>query len=193
MVMTKGLVVCSACKGTLAVSSAKSRKAKLPTLQCCNYSRGSCHTSHSVVVPRLEKAVINGLKEACKEKSFTISPERKTITTDLPDYDKLIAIEERKLERAKTAYLSEIDTIEQYAENKKAITANIEKLNGLKNKTSQLLPKSPNEFAEKVLSVVEYIEKDDVTPQAKNEALRTIIDKIVYNKAEESVAIYFYE
>ena len=37
-----------------------------------------------------------------------------------------------------------------------------------------------------------YLENDEVSLEAKNEALRTIIDKVVYDKATENVAIYFY-
>ena len=44
-----------------------------------------------------------------------------------------------------------------------------------------------------MLEVVEFIERDDVTPTAKNEALRTIIEKLVYEKAKGNLAIYFHD
>jgi hypothetical protein len=40
---------------------------------------------------------------------------------------------------------------------------------------------------------LEYLQDDKVSLEAKNEALRTIVDKVVYDKAAENVAIYFYE
>jgi len=98
-------------------------------MQCCNYAKGSCTVSHSVVMPKIVNALIEGLEQVIETKQFVIVPKapKKTDTATV-DFDKLIAIEERKLERAKQAFLAEIDTIEQYAKNKEEITARI---NGL--------------------------------------------------------------
>lgn len=191
-IMTKGLVRCSSCGGTLATSRAKSGKAQTPTVQCCNYSRGSCHVSHSVTVPRLESSIITALKQSVTERIFAVSPEKKkSLVPNAPDYDKLIAIEERRLERAKAAYLSEVDTIEQYAENKKVITARIEELTALRDKSTTPTILDLDAYADKVTQVVNIIESEKVSPEAKNTALRTIIDKIIYNKPNESISIYF--
>lgn len=190
--MLKGLVRCSACGGTLAVNGI-SGKAKIRCLQCCNYSRGSCRTSHSITIPRIEAAFIEGLKQALVEKQFTISPRKpsKSSPTDI-DYDKLIAVEERRLERAKQAYLAEIDTIEQYAQNKKEITERIEDLIARRDK--EIVKEFDIDvFADKLSSVLEYIERDDVSDISKNEALHTVIEKIVYEKAKGNLAIYFHD
>ncbi len=193
-VMTKGLLRCSSCGGTIAVASAKSGKANIPTLQCCNYARGQCHTSHSVTVPRIEKAIIAGLKKALSTQQFAVSPERrKPKTVKGPDYEKLIAIEERKMERAKEAYLGGIDDIKQYAQNKIEIEHRIAELVELRNKECPTTPQDASILKDKVLEVAEFIQRDDVSTAAKNEALRTIIDKIVFDKANGSVAIYFLE
>lgn len=191
--MLKGLVRCSACGGPIAMASAVSGKSKVRTMQCCNYSRGSCHTSHSVTMPKIETAFIEGLKRAVEEKQFAIIPkEQKKSDPNTIDFDKLIAVEERRLARAKEAYLAEIDTIEQYAQNKKDITERIEELKARRDKEIQ---KEINidVFAEKVAAVVEFIEKEDVTDAVKNEALHTIIEKIIFEKAKGNLAIYFHD
>lgn len=191
--MLKGLVRCSSCGGTLAMSSAVSGKAKTRTLQCCNYSRGNCRTSHSVTVPRLESALIEGLKNAIETKQFNIAPKPpKKAAPDAIDYDKLISAEKRRLERAKDAYLAEIDTLEQYAKNKKEITARIEELEARRNKDTTT-DFNADDYAKKVLGIVEFIEREDVSPTAKNEVLRTIIEKLVYEKAKGTLAIYFHD
>jgi hypothetical protein len=190
--MLKGLVRCSACGGTLAINGI-SGKAKVRCLQCCNYSRGSCRTSHSVTLPRIEAALIEGLKVAVGEKQFTITPHKpKKSDPNVIDFDKLIAVEERRLERAKEAYLAEIDTIEQYAQNKKEITERIEDLIARRDKD---IEKEVNidDFAVKVAGIVEFIERDDVTASAKNEALHRIIEKIIFEKAKGNLAIYFHD
>ena len=192
--MLKGIVRCSACGATLAMSAVVSGKAQNRSLQCCNYSRGSCTVSHSVIMPRIENAVIEGLEQIIATKQFNIVPKapKKTENSSV-DYDKLIAIEERKLERAKQAFLAEIDTIEQYAQNKKDIT---ERINNLIAKRDEEAPKAEidtDAYANKVAEIVDFIKRTDVTATAKNEALRTIIDNIVYEKANGNLAIYFHE
>lgn len=39
--------------------------------------------------------------------------------------------------------------------------------------------------------MLEIITSEEIEPDAKNEALRTVVEKIVYNKPEERVEIYF--
>jgi DNA invertase Pin-like site-specific DNA recombinase len=191
--MLKGLVRCSLCGGTLAMSSSVSGKAKTRTLQCCNYAKGRCHTSHSITVPKIEKALIDGLKQAVADKQFTFAPKTpKKSAQNQVDYDKLIAVEEKRLARAKEAYLAEIDTIEQYAQNKKDITARIDEL---KARQQQETPQDSDvdAFSKKVAGIVEFIERDDATESAKNEYLRTIIEKVVFDKAQGNLAIYFHD
>lgn len=189
--MLKGLVRCSACGSTLAVNGWSSRN-KTRCLQCCNYSRASCHTSHSITIPRIEEAFVSGLRDIAKTKQFTIVPkEPKKSDPTVIDYDKLIAVEERRLERAREAYLAEIDTIEQYGQNKKEITARIDDLKARKSKDATV-EVDMDVFAEKVLSVIELLEREDVSAAAKNEALHTIIEKVVFEKAKNNLAIYFH-
>lgn len=191
--MLKGLVRCSSCGGTLAVNG-HSGKNKTRCLQCCNYSRGSCHTSHAIIIPKIEAAFIEGLEQVVGTRAFTISPRKpqKNKDAEAPDFDKLIALEERRLERAKEAYLAEIDTIEQYKKNKEEITARIENLKEKKNGTEQTEIIDTASYAKKVAEVIDIIKCEDVAPQAKNDALRTVIEKVVYDKANNNLAIYFH-
>ena len=192
--MLKGLVRCDNCGGSIAMCSVVSGKSKIRTMQCCNYAKGPCTVSHSITIPRIESAFIEGLKKAYLSKKFAIDPQapKKSATPNQVDYDKLIVVEERRLARAKEAFLAEIDTLEQYGQNKKEITARIEKLIAMRDKdTSHEI--DADAFAKRVADVVEYIERDDVTEQAKNEALHTIIEKVVYEKAKNNLAIYFHD
>lgn len=190
--MLKGLVKCGSCGGAMAING-KSGKAKIPYLQCCNYARGVCKVSHGITLTRLEDAFMEGLEQAIGDKQFTIIPKAtKKVDKPTTDYDKLIAVEERKLERAKEAYLAEIDTIEQYKKNKNEIT---ERIASLKEKRDKENPVEIDldTYTKKVISIVDFIKRDDVTPQAKNEALHTIIEKVVYDKPNNNLAISFHE
>lgn len=197
--MLKGLVKCSSCGGTLACNGVTSGKSKARCLQCCNYSRSSCRVSHSITIPKLEVAFIEGLKKAIDEKQFTMAPaprSAKAITTEAANYDKLIALEERKLVRAKEAYLAEIDSIEQYAKNKADITARIKELTAKRNAAgiADSTAKDTDALAAKVSDILAFISSSDksITPAAKNAALRTIIHHIIYDKANSNLAIFFH-
>ena len=190
--MVKGLVRCSSCGGTLALSNVTSGKSKTRTLQCCNYNRGSCHTSHSVLLPKIESALMEGLRQAIKTKQFTIVPEKTKQSDKAVDYDKLIEAEKRRLARAKEAYLAEVDTIEQYAKNKQDITERIEELEAIRDK-ADVVEIDIDAFAKKVSEIVEFLGREDVSETAKNEALHTIVEKIVYEKANGNLAIYFHD
>jgi hypothetical protein len=118
-----------------------------------------------------------------------VKPPKQSDPTAI-DYDKLIAVEERRLARAKEAYLAEIDTMEQYGQNKKEITERIEDLKARRDKHI-IKEVDFDAFAKKVADIAEFIEREDVTAAAKNEALRTIIEKIVYEKKDSNIAIFF--
>ena len=190
--MLKGLIRCSACGSTLSASGL-SGKAKTRCLQCCNYQRGSCKTSHSITIPKIEAAFLEGLEQAVGAKEFTIVPSKpKKSDVDTVDFNKLIAVEERKLQRAKDAYLAEIDTIEQYANNKSEITKRIESLIEKRDEETPV-DIDIDSYTKKVIGILDFIKRSDVTERAKNEALHTIIEKIVYEKAKGNLAIYFHD
>lgn len=189
--MLKGLVRCSACGATLAMAYAP-KEIKNRSMQCCNYSRGSCHISHSVVIKKLEAAIIDGLRQAVGSQSFAMLPRKPQQTERRGvDYDKLIALEERRLERAKEAYLAGVDTIEQYAAAKEEITSKIAELTAMRDRDNAPQSLDVAAYAEKVAGVLEIITDEEIAPDAKNEALRTVVERIVYNKPEERVEIYF--
>ena len=79
-----------------------------------------------------------------------------------------------------------------YKQNKKEIT---ERIDDLKARRDKEISKEidVDAFAKKVAGIVEFIERDDITEEAKNEALHTIIEKIVFEKAKGNLAIYFHD
>lgn len=191
--MLKGLVRCSSCGGTLACNGTSSGKDKHRCLQCCNYARSSCHTSHSITLPKINEAFMEAFEFAVGTETFDVIPKtKKSSSAEQVDYDKLIAIEERKLERARQAYLAEVDTIEQYATNKSEANGRIAQLKAMKAAANTPAAVDRSAYALKLQEVLEFIKRDDVPEKAKNEALRTVIDKIVYDKPHGSIALFFY-
>lgn len=187
--MLKGLVRCSCCGATLTRS-----QTACPSMQCHNYSKGSCHTSHSLSIRKANDAVVSGLELAVKSLNFNFAPRKITEEEKKVDYDALIAKEKDKLKRCKKAYQNGIDTLEEYAKNKKEIDSSINFLEKAKIKSAadnrQAVDKTL--YAEKVANITEMIKSASVSEKAKNQALRTIIAYIVYDKANSELAIYFY-
>ncbi|MDE6384584.1 MAG: recombinase family protein [Eubacterium sp.] len=185
--MLKGLVRCSSCGATLVMQSTK-----CPSMQCHNYARGSCSTSHSLSIAKANKAVISALETAVNTLQFNIEPAENKVDSPAIDFDKLIKSEELKLRKIKEAYMSGIDTLEEYQQCKAEI---LDTINRLENEKKEQTPKETtvdNEiFAKKVVSVLDFIKSPDVTEQAKNEALRSIISKIIYVKPENRLDIIF--
>ncbi len=190
--MLKGLIRCSNCGGTLT-GCGKSGKAQKLILQCCNYAHATCNVSHSILYERIETAFLEGMQRAISESHFEIEAKPQGKSKKLvTDYDKIIESERRRLDRAKQAYLNEIDTIEQYAETKKAIEAHIAELESERRRIVQSETVDLDKIKAKVISVLSFLQDENVSVEAKNEALKSIISRIVYEKAKGNVAIYFY-
>lgn len=188
--MLKGLVRCSSCGATLVMQSTACM-----SMQCHNYARGTCGVSHSLSINKANKAVVSALEQAVNDLSFTVEPASiPKESTGSIDYDKLIKSEEVKLQKIKEAYLSGVDSLEEYKQNKAMVQETISRLKEEKESKENTEPASINKnaFAKKVLNVLEFIKSPDVTEQAKNEALRSIISRIIYVKPENRLDIIFY-
>ena len=139
--------------------------------------------------------VINELKNAVKTVTFkTIAPQKpKAVTTSSMNYDSAIASEKNKLERAKIAYQSGVDSLAEYRTAKTQIEENIKKLQNEKQK-QHFAENGINtkQFADTVSNVIKIIESPTASEELKNEVLKTIVDKIVLHKPNNDIEIFFY-
>lgn len=184
--MLKGLVHCSNCGSTLCYQSSA-----CPAIQCYKYAHGQCSVSHSISVAKVNRIVIETMENAVLSLSFNMEPRRIKAPSDDGSVERLIKLEERKLIRVQEAYEAGIDDIQEYANKKRKIQMEIERLkDAIPAPDAKEFDKK--EFAKKVSSVLQQVKSPDVSETAKNEALRTIISKIVYNKSAKNLDIYFY-
>lgn len=186
--MLKGLMRCSECGSTLVYTALS-----CPSMQCHKYARGQCKTSHSLAITKANAAVIEALKEAVELGRFTAAPEVIRESSPSKDYEKLIAAEQLKLKRVLAAYEAGIDTIEEYAAKKKKLTAGIDEL--IAEQAKEAATAAPGlsleDMKAKTLDVLDLIQREDVSEAAKNQALRSILSHIVYEKAVHRLALYF--
>lgn len=184
--MLKGLVRCSECGSTLVYR--KERKA----LQCYKYTRGQCHTTHYISLQNANKAVIEHLESVVKSGSFQFSPKPSPKSRTRRDWGKLISFEEARLKRATSALLDGAFTSQEYKSIKAEIESNIKKLKAGQVAESDSQPQVDIEkYKKHVLEVIKILKSPDVEESEKNQALRSILEKIVYNKAENMLDFYF--
>lgn len=181
--MLKGLVRCDSCGATLTQS------AKGVGIQCHNFARGTCKVSHYISLTKINKAVLEALESSVEHMDFNITPKSINVSSSVPNIDKLIANEMKKLERVKSAYENGIDTLEEYKANKTKIQQTIKKLQAESPQPKESFNKKA--YAKKASSVLDIL-KSDVSEKAKNEALRTIIDHIILHRPDTSIDIVFY-
>ena len=179
--MLKGLVRCSACGATLVYNCAG------PSLQCHNYARGSCKVSHAITVKKINAAVLEALQRSVDTLNFPLANDPTPSAANI-DIDRLIKKELEKLERAKVAYTEGVDTLDEYRRNKEEIQKRIAQL----QKQSPPAPKlDPKAYAKKVQSAIDVI-MSDADEAVKNDALRAVIKEIIYNKADQSISVFFH-
>ena len=160
-------------------------------MQCHNYGRGTCKTSHSIQVATANAAVIASLENAVRTDSFNIIPP-KSNTSSTVDYDRILQNEAVKLERVKEAYQSGVDTLEEYKRNKEQILKFIEKVKAEKQAESTAKVVDKEVLKEKVIAALDIVKDPKQPEDAKNRALRSVIEKIVFNKSEKILEVYFY-
>lgn len=188
--MLKGLVRCSSCGSTLVYTALS-----CPSMQCYKYSHGQCTVSHSLSVAKANRAVIEALENCAELGDFPLAPHVIKSRSSGPDYGHLIEVEELKLRRVLAAYEAGVDTLEEYAEKKKKLTAGIEEIKARQAadlKKAEKAAVRPADMRRRVLDVLDIIKSQDATEAAKNEALRSVISYVVYEKAASRLALYFH-
>lgn len=182
--MLKGLVRCDNCGATLCMSASKTY------LQCHNYARGTCKVSHCISVSKLNRIVINKIKEDLSESTFTINIESAVTGNAEVPIDALIQKEKLKLSRVKEAYEAGIDTIEEYRENKEKIQKRIDEL---KSQQTQSEPHKDHtaELKRKIKSSLKILESPEVSEMVKNTTIRGFVDKVIYFKPKSIVEIVY--
>lgn len=187
--MLRGLVRCSNCGNVLIKAHCGNGEVRV---QCNGYNHSTCKVSHSIALHLLNEIVVEGLQKSCALCSFRIEPVKHQREHQADDIDKMIKNETVKEKRLTDAYLAGVIDMDEFAEKKKAISQSIQALRRRRNEQSQNnVEIDIDAYSQKVLSVIDFI-KHSNNEIAKAEALRSILNKIVYNRKKNEVELYFY-
>lgn len=189
-----GIVRCSSCGKTLTSQRIHSPNGDYIIFQCGGYTRGICHTSHYVREKVLERAVIADLEEVIQlgTVEFTIRQPGPNYTSQADLVNAQIIKINSKLERVRDSYLAGIDTMEEYKASKLSLTEELKKL----QKQAEMLQPDHNKATEKMLLNIRYVcdilKSENYNVSEKNNALKSIIEKIIFDKKKHHVDIFYY-
>ena len=187
--MLHGLVKCSNCGASLSMA------VKGTSLQCVNYIHGKCHVSHSISIKKINEMVITVLEQTFKTGIFnlTIRNRNKSHTEETEiDINALIEKEEQKLCRIKEAFEDGVYTLEEYKESKLLIGEQIETLKKRFIKPQNSEKELKRKLIEKYKNVPTQLRSDDLSEAEKNDILRSFVDKIVFDRTNTSIELFFY-
>lgn len=183
--MFQGLIRCSRCGSTMVYTS--------NGIQCHLYSKGRCDTSHYISIKKIEKIVIDKIQNDFATGNINIVRRTPENINQNNFILKRIEREKQKLIRVKEAFQKGIDTIDEYADNKKRIQEEISAL------TLQLTsdayipePKTLKEaFLKKYGDLVLKLSDENISITDKNNILKSFVHEIIFNRKDASVDISY--
>ncbi len=180
-----GILKCGSCGSTLSYAQANDG------FQCIKYTHGTCKPSHYVQATKIEKAILDELDRLSLPGVYIEnirnladhSEERELIRKEIDSI-------ERMFDRAKRAYLAEVDTLEEYESNKAKIQAEIEE----KEAELAKIPVATvdQKAVKRKIMDARVVLMSDTTIANKNAALRETVEKITFSRPEETVKIFLY-
>ncbi|MCI9100946.1 MAG: recombinase family protein [Lachnospiraceae bacterium] len=187
-----GVVKCPICGASLSFNPAK----KCPFFQCYNYAKGK----HEQCISISEKKLVTGILESLSNILSTQEITYRYIPPKTEEAD-LSALYEKELERLsvkknriRQAYENGIDTLEEYRENKQRLEEEQENLESKLEelRASQDKKISDEQMLNKVQNVYGILSDPDIPYEVKGQALRSIVEKVIYDKAHKKLLVYYY-
>ena len=123
--------------------------------------------------------------------SLTVKNRKANDETEI-DINNLIAKEEQKLRRIKEAFEDGIYTLGEYKESKQTIDSQIEMLKKKCIKPQNSEKELRKKLMEKYKNVPVQLRSDKLSEAEKNDLLRSFVDKIIFDRENTSIQIYFY-
>ena len=184
-----GKIRCGICGG--AYSYNRSYGGRNDNFRCTNRMKGKCHESPCITVKNMEHLFLQAIMEMAQSPDqfeVHLVPSSKPIARD---FDAEMRKIKSALKRAKDAYLAEIDSIEEYKENKSRLENEMVLLKEEKEKDS--LPHEPDmdKFKEKLSNAYTLL-LSGADLEQKQSCIEDLIAKVVVNGPGRTITPYFY-
>ncbi len=194
-----GLIKCPDCGRTLTATTMRRKNGEpYSYFSCYGYSKGKCKKPNGVSSLVVEKEVLKGFCEVLDTGNIDYEIKHHETAEIINEQS---VIKERlkslihKEERIKASYREGIDTLEDYKEHKLMIQEERDRLDAqLKELSSNA--KKPEDVSlallEKVKNVYAILTSDKYTTAQKSEAIRQVVDKIIFDRHNDTLKIYYF-
>lgn len=192
-----GLLKCPICGATMTVTAGNT---SCPYFQCWKYAKGFHKGSNSITVAKAERTVYHYFDDILAGADFSFAVrDRKQEQEDDETIQRLqqalehLAVREA---RVKMAYENGIDTLEEYGANKKRLAEERQSLQ--KELDRVLTPAAPPEtiskedFRKEIKNINDILKNPEEPAEKKGLLLRSIVDRIVYEKASGTMYFDFF-
>lgn len=194
-----GVVKCSSCGRTLSTSVHTDKKyGRIYTnFQCYGYMKGKCTDNHQISEKKLVPQVLAEFEQIISsgDVNFQILDNKNT-DSEREIISKRISELGKKEERIKQAYRDGIDTLEEYKENKNILSREREKLESQLSKLTSHKKQNSKTIKRIALNniqnVYEIIQDDTIPMNIRNEAIKSVVEKIVFDRENNNLDFYFY-
>ena len=152
---------------------------------CSNRGKGKCDGVGYIKAEKLAEIVLSILSDIMlPDVELSFAEPYSDVQTKTDDDSRIIKTQiqrlEIRLERVKLSYEDGVDTLEEYKENKKAITDEIEKLKEMLEQAQEDEPEEEVKIDKKKLCRLTEVLKDvDVSNVEKNNMVRSIFKEII--------------
>ena len=191
-----GVLTCSCCGASMSASGAKNYR----YFNCWKYLKGLCKESHYIGEASAVKNIISGFESVLESGMFyNVKVIKKSV--DLSESEQLKKKLQKldiKFKKIKDAYMDGIDTLEEYKTNKlmiqqekESIEEKLTILSAAASKTEISQEEIHSKLADNIRAALVIMKDESSTDIEKGNALRNIVEKIVYDKASNSFT-YFY-
>lgn len=184
-----GIMYCTECNSTYTFVKAREKEGKKARFRCSGQSRGRCSSGISFKVEVLETQILTILYEIIQNDSDLYSLNIQKAPSPKVDYRGDIKKLNNSLARAKQAFLAGVDTIVEYGDNKKALLAEIERLQTLQTEKKDKKI-DMNKFRARLINVHAILISDS-DPLLKREAFRSVVERIEIEKPTKNISLYF--
>ena len=186
-----GVLVCCKCGAGMAYHREDEKKHTAPYFVCPNRTRGRC-PGQSTKAEWIERDFFNGLVESIESDNYHRT-ERENVVIDVSfEIKRQLSENDKKLERVKEAYRNGIDTLDEYKANKQLIENErlllLSRLDKCSSKPREL---TKDELLLRARSTIAILQSDECDVQQKADALRAMVDKVVYSKESGIMDFYF--
>ena len=186
-----GVLVCCKCGAGMAYHREDEKKHTAPYFVCPNRTRGRC-PGQSTKAEWIERDFFNGLVESIESDNYHRT-ERENVVIDVSfEIKRQLSENDKKLERVKEAYRNGIDTLDEYKANKQLIENErlllLSRLDKCSSKPREL---TKDELLLRARSTIAILRSDECDVQQKADALRAMVDKVVYSKESGIMDFYF--